>query len=262
MIAVCIATYNHELFIAEAIESVLSQVCDEPMRVYIGDDASTDATEAICEQYARQDERIVYIRRRQNQGLTSNTIDLYRRIMADGADYIAMLDGDDYWSDPHKLQLQIEYLRTHPEVGLVHTAEQTQGDEAIPEGDLSETYGLRGAKQTNCTVLFRAELLRKADLDELEQQDFPILDYPLYGIFSQYTKFGYLGVRTAVWRVHSSVSNPQRLKGQIHYKRERLRMWYWLDKKYSGRFHFRWFKAILWYIRQIFYILFAYIKKK
>ena len=59
MIAVCIATYNHELFIAEAIESVLSQVCDEPMRVYIGDDASTDATEAICEQAARQDERIV-----------------------------------------------------------------------------------------------------------------------------------------------------------------------------------------------------------
>ena len=59
MIAVCIATYNHEAFIAEAIESVLSQVCDEPMRVYIGDDASTDATETVCEQYAQQDERIV-----------------------------------------------------------------------------------------------------------------------------------------------------------------------------------------------------------
>ncbi len=262
MIAVCIATYNNEAYIARAIESVLCQKCDESVRVYIGDDASTDGTQAVCERFVATDARIVYIRRKQNMGLVSNTIDLYRRILADGAEYIAMLDGDDYWTDSHKLQLQTEYLRKHTEVGLVHTAEQTQGDEAIPEGDLSERYGLSGAKQTNCTVLFRAELLQKADLDELEQQDFPVLDYPLYGIFSQYTKFGYLGVRTAVWRVHSSVSNPQSLKGQIHYKRERLRMWYWLDKKYSGRFHFRWFKAILWYIRQIFYILFAYIKKK
>ena len=212
MIAVCIATYNNEAYIARAIESVLCQKCDESVRVYIGDDASTDGTQAVCERFVATDARIVYIRRKQNMGLVSNTIDLYRRILADGAEYIAMLDGDDYWTDSHKLQLQI---------------------------------------------LFRAELLQKADLDELEQQDFPVLDYPLYGIFSQYTKFGYLGVRTAVWRVHSSVSNPQSLKGQLQYKRERLRMWYWLDKKYSGRFHFRWFKAILWYIRQIFYILFA-----
>ena len=257
MIAVCIATYNHETFIAQATESVQAQVCDEPIRIYIGDDASTDGTAAICARYAAEDERIVYIRREKNVGLVANTIDLYRRMMADGADYIAMLDGDDYWIDSHKLQVQKEYLRNHADVGLVHTAEQTQGDEAIPEGDLSETYDLGGARQTNCTVLFRAELLKKVDLDELEQQHFPVLDYPLYGIFSQYTKFGYLPVRTAVWRVHLSVSNPQRFRGQIAYKRERLRMWRWLDKKYSGRFHFRWYKAILWYIRQFFYILFA-----
>ena len=89
MIAVCIATYNHEAFIAQAIESVLAQVCDESIRVYIGDDASTDGTQAVCERYAA-DQRIVYVRREKNLGLVSNTIDLYRRIMADGAEYIAM----------------------------------------------------------------------------------------------------------------------------------------------------------------------------
>ena len=99
MIAVCIATYNHESFIAQCIESVLLQLCDEPMRIYIGDDASTDDTQSICEQYAATDERIVYVRRDKNMGLTNNTIDLYYRIMADNCEYIAMLDGDDYWTD-------------------------------------------------------------------------------------------------------------------------------------------------------------------
>ena len=76
MIAVCIATYDQEAFIAQAIESVLAQTCDEPMRVYIGDDASTDGTAAVCEHYASLDDRIVYIRRTHNLGLTDNTIDL------------------------------------------------------------------------------------------------------------------------------------------------------------------------------------------
>lgn len=257
MIAVCVATYNHEAFIAQAIDSVRAQICNEPIRVYIGDDASTDGTAATCARYAAEDERIVYIRRDKNIGLVNNTIDLYRRIIADGCDYIAMLDGDDYWTDPHKLQLQIDYLRAHPECGLVHTAEQNQGEEAIPEGDLSEKYDLIGAKQTNCTVLFRTALLDQVDMDELQTQHFPVLDYPLYGLFAQQTSFGYLPTCTAVWRVHPSVSNPQRLSARMQYKRERLRMWRWLDKKYSGRFHFRWNKAILWYIRQFFYILFA-----
>ena len=147
MIAVCITTYNHEAFIAEAIESVLAQECDEPLRVYIGDDASTDGTQRVCEQFAEQEERIVYVRRGQNMGLAANTIDLYRRIMADGCEYIAMLDGDDYWTDKHKLQIQTDYLREHPEVGFVHTAVQGQSAETIPEGDLSSRYGLQGARQ-------------------------------------------------------------------------------------------------------------------
>jgi len=258
MIAVCITTYNQEAFIAQAIESVLAQVCDEPLRLYIGDDASTDGTQAVCERFVATDARIVYIRREQNMGLVSNTIDLYRRILSDGCEYIAMLDGDDYWTDPNKLQLQLDFLRAKPDVGLVHAAEQNQKEEEfIPQGDLSHSYNLDGARQTNSTVLFRAALLKKIDLDELERQHFPVLDYPLYGLFSQRTQFGYLPVRTAVWRVHSSVSNPQTVCTKIHYIRERLRMWHWLDKKYPNHFHFRYDKAILWYIRQIFYILFA-----
>lgn len=270
MIAVCIATYNQEAFIAQAIESVLMQECDEPVRIYIGDDASTDETPHICERYAARDSRIVFIHRSQNRGLVNNTIDLYRHILSDGCDYIAMLDGDDYWIDKHKLQLQVDYLHAHPETGFVHTASYDEREGKLVDNDTAEKplgnirlhYNLSGACHTNSTVLFRSELLEKTNLTELEQQSFPVLDYPLYGLFSQITQFGYLYTYTTVWRNHTSVSNPRSVGRTMHYKKERIRMWHWLDKKYSGNFHFRWYRAILWYIWQFFYFLFAYIKKK
>lgn len=262
MIAVCITTYNHASFIAEAIESVLAQECDEPVRIYVGDDASTDGTETVCRRLAAQDDRIVYFRRPENVGLVRNTIDLYRRIQADGAEYIAMLDGDDYWCDVHKLQIETDYLRTHPEVGLVHTAEQGQSAEPIPQGDLSTRYDLWGAQHSNCTVLFRTELLRDDELEALLSEAFPILDYPLYGLFAQRTRFAFLPTPTAVWRNHESVSQPTSFSAFRRYKKERIRMWRWLDKQYPGRFHFCRTRAILWYIWQNFYFLFAQTKKK
>ena len=262
MTAVCITTYNHEAYIAQAIESVRMQECDEALRIYIGDDASTDGTQAICERYAAEDARIVYVRRQTNTGLVSNTLDLYRRIVSDGCEFIAMLDGDDYWTDAHKIEMQVSYLRSHPEAGFVHTAAEGQGGEAIPEGDLSGCYGLSGARQTNCTVLFRTELLRHVDTEAIEAQHFPVLDYPLYGLFSQYTRFAYIPVATAAWREHESVSQPRSLRAQLHYRKERLRMWQWLDNCHPKQFHFSTFDAKLWYIWQIFYILFAQIKKK
>lgn len=236
MIAVCIATYNHEAFIAQAVESVLAQVCDEPLRIYIGDDASTDGTAAICERYAQQDACIVYIRRKKNLGLTSNTLDLYRRILADRCEYIAMLDGDDYWTDPHKLQLQLNYLRSHPEVGFVHTNGQTlSGKDTWTFGQRQGAYGIDSVGFANCTVLFRTNLLNEPLLKDIEQQHFLWLDYPLYGVFYQQTKWAFLPQKTAVWRDHVSVSQPRSAHDILRLRQERCRMWKWLDNLFPGK---------------------------
>lgn len=236
MIAVCIATYNHEAFIAQAIESVLMQQCDEPIRIYIGDDASTDGTEAICKQYAEKDTRIVYIRRVKNMGLVANTIDLYRHIIADGCEYIAMLDGDDYWTDAHKLQLQIDYLKIHPEVGFVHTGGSTlSGKSTWAFGQREGLYGLDSVGFANCTVLFRSNLLNIKLLDDIEAQHFLWLDYPLYGVFYQQTKWAYLPEKTAVWRDHESVSQPKTAMEILKIREERCRMWAWLDSCFPGQ---------------------------
>ena len=268
MIAVCITTYNQESFIAQAIESVLKQQCDEPIRIYIGDDASTDGTAAICQKYAQQDQCIVYVRRLQNIGLLENTIDVYRRIIDDGCEFIAMLDGDDYWTDAHKLQIQVDYLRLHPEVGLVHTAAYEDVDGALkendnpnkPTGDIHLLYNREGAQHTNCTVLFRSSLLQVPELEAISEQRFLMIDYPLYGLFSQRTHFGYIHQYTAAWRKHTSTSQPVAIYPFLRYQYHYARAWKWLDKRNSGAFHFSWFKALKWYVWQVVYSVIHYSK--
>lgn len=212
------------------------QLCDDPIRIYIGDDASSDDTQAVCERYAAKDARIVYIRRPKNLGLTSNTIDLYRRILADGCEFIAMLDGDDYWINPRKLQLQLDYLRAHPEVGFVHTNGRTlSGASTWTFGQREGIYGLDSPGFANCTVLFRSDLLNDKLLAQIEAQHFLWLDYPLYGVFYQHTKWAYLPQQTAVWRDHVSVSQPQNPQDVMRLREERVRMWKWLDGLFPGR---------------------------
>ena len=235
MIAVCIATYNHEHFIAQAIESVLMQECDEPIRIYIGDDASSDGTAAICSQYAKKDKRIIFIKANTNKGLVDNTLSLYRRILADHCDYIAMLDGDDFWVNKHKLQLQINYLRTHQDVGFVHTNGSTLSGAKIWEfGQREGVYGIDSVGFANCTVMFRANLLSENLLQQIEAQHFMWLDYPLYGVFYQHTKWAYLPQKTAVWRDHISVSQPKAATDILSLREEKCRMWKWLDTCFPG----------------------------
>lgn len=112
MVSVIIISYNHEKYIKQAIKSVLEQDFPYSMEIIIGDDASTDKSSEIIEEYARQDQRIISICRKKNLGATKNIYDLYKRARGK---YIAILEGDDYWCNPNKLKIQIEFLEEHPD---------------------------------------------------------------------------------------------------------------------------------------------------
>ena len=154
MIGVCIVTYNQEKYIAQAIESVLSQAdCGHEVVIYIGEDNSTDRTGAICDEYVSRSLVLSFnpsfaikvIHNEKNLGLVGNTMNLLDIMRKDGCDYIAMLDGDDYWCDDHKLQKQMAYFDAHPEYGLVHTCIDLlypnilvrDKRKSMPEGDVS-----------------------------------------------------------------------------------------------------------------------------
>ena len=263
MTAVCITTYNHAPYIAQCIESVLSQQCDEPVRIYIGDDASTDNTEEVCRWYAGKDARIRYIRRQENVGLTRNTLMLYREIIADGAAYIAMLDGDDYWTATDKLQRQTKYLEAHPQIGFVHTGGGTvSGGKKWVFGQRKGMYGIDSPGFANCTVMFRTSLLSEELIQDIEAQDFRWLDYPLYGVFYQTTRWAYLPEPTAMWRDHVSVSQPTDAEAVMRLREERVRMWRWLDERFPGEVGYTAEAAREYLLKERLNIIYAFDERK
>jgi glycosyltransferase involved in cell wall biosynthesis len=138
LVSVIVPTYNYAHFVTEAVDSALAQ--SYPHReIIVVDDGSTDDTRSVLAPYG---DRVRYLHQ-ENQGLSGarNT-----GIRAAEGEYIALLDADDAWH-PRKLELQVAYLRDHPEVGLVGASLFTDRRLCWPEiGDLSsvaaDTYRL------------------------------------------------------------------------------------------------------------------------
>lgn len=243
-IGVCIVAYNAEKYIARTIESVLVQKCDAEVVVYIGQDSSTDGTEAICRKYeADHQGAIVVLTTPANVGLVRNTRAVLERIVADGCDYVAMLDGDDYWCDEHKLQKQYSFLEAHEDYGFVHTGQRLLindtvfKEQARTNVHIGDVWTYAGDEAiANCTVFFRTSLLKYSDFDAYERFGFMSLDYTMYIVFMKHTKFMFIPDVTAVWRRgHSSVSGGGELTKQVSYLENGIRQWKYLSTIFPDR---------------------------
>ncbi|HND88872.1 MAG TPA: glycosyltransferase, partial [Saprospiraceae bacterium] len=116
LVSVCMITYKQEAYIGKAIESVLMQQTDFPIELVIGEDASPDGTLRICQHYqALHPDKIRLMTGEKNMGFSWN---FARTLWATRGEYIALLEGDDYWTDPLKLQKQVDFLRKSPDFNL------------------------------------------------------------------------------------------------------------------------------------------------
>lgn len=112
-------TYNHEKYIAEAIEGVLMQEVDFEIELIIADDASTDTTGEIVQSYIDTHSRgswIKYTRHPVNKGMMGNFIWALEQCKGE---YIALCEGDDYWIELWKLKKQVNFLTDNPSFSLV-----------------------------------------------------------------------------------------------------------------------------------------------
>src|SRR5262245_63387032 len=116
MVSVIVVTYNHERYIVQALDTVLSQEAPFEFEVLLSEDCSTDRTREIVLHYSRlYPDRIRLFLSERN--LNTNKVTL-RALRAARGTYVALLDGDDYWTSREKLARQVQFLHSHPEYAL------------------------------------------------------------------------------------------------------------------------------------------------
>ncbi len=135
-ISIIMVTYGHEKYIREAIEGILMQRGDFNFELIIANDASPDATHQIVSEILKNhtnSDKICYIEQEKNIGMMPNFIFALQQAQGD---YIALCDGDDYWTDPYKLQKQVDFLEANPDYVLsFHKVKILK-----PNGDLEEDF--------------------------------------------------------------------------------------------------------------------------
>ncbi len=250
MISVLMITYNHERFIEEAVNSVLSQQTDYSFELVIGEDHSPDSTgKKVDELAAAFPDIIKVVRGETNLGVATNFCKTFR---ASSGKYLAILDGDDFWTDPLKLQKQVSFMEANPDYGLVHAdvnhyyedsgktepcVNKTKGVH-VPDGDLfPELIKPEPLFIKTATVCFRKELASAFDLVRAERENWPLIDMPLWMDITQQTKAHYFDEALATYRLltesASRTQSPQK-KLAYHQKLYAIKQLYFDKYKVEG----------------------------
>jgi len=214
LVSIWMLTYNHQDYIQQAIDSVMMQKTSFPYRLYIGEDCSTDNTRNICIKYAEKYPGKISLYLNKENNIVKNAQKIYDECFESGAKYIAMLEGDDYWTDPYKLQKQVDFLESKHEFSLCATR-YDELDERKSSSEENEIFiKLFEDKRPlievtldnfmspyvimTLTVVFRRENL---DLGALRLPYFK--DNFLWGILLLKGKGACLNFKSAVYRKHS-----------------------------------------------------------
>jgi len=206
-VSVAIITYNHENYIAQALRSALSQKVNFDYEIVIGEDCSTDNTrEIIIDFQKRFPERIRLLPSLNNLGGKKNFV---RTLDACKGDYIALLEGDDYWIDEYKLQKQVDFLNSHEEfvISFHNVIKLYDGESRISEkyctNSRNDTFTLEDILVMNfiptCSTLYRRGLFGEFPDWFYE---IPIGDWPLHILNAQFGKIGYIDEVMGVYRIH------------------------------------------------------------
>jgi glycosyltransferase involved in cell wall biosynthesis len=213
LVSICCATYNHEKYLVQAMESFLMQKVGFPIEIVIGEDCSTDRTPQIVNDYAERFPQLVrVITSDANVGVSLNA---FRTRAAARGKYIALCEGDDYWTDPHKLQKQVDFLERNPEFAVSsHWVQDVDGsgnllDRQVFTGEnCPEVFGvddaIKGTPTHMNSWVFRTSTLRAIPQQKMDLVlRLPAHDEPLILLLLAQGKGSCLPETMGVWRLHS-----------------------------------------------------------
>lgn len=211
LVSVLMVTYNHKKFINQAIESVLEQKSNFSYEIVIGDDNSNDKTTDIVLDYqSKYPETIKVLLANQNLGHYTGNVSLnfVRTYRACRGKYIAILEGDDYWTSQYKLQKQVDFLEKNNEcstcfhnVRVIYES-QYRAPEIFINNLTKDSFDLSDILKFNfiptCSVMFRNGLF-----EEIPGWCYktPMFDWPLHILNAHYGEMAYIKDIMAVYRI-------------------------------------------------------------
>ncbi|MGC9151787.1 MAG: glycosyltransferase family 2 protein [Microbacter sp.] len=222
-VSIIIPSYNRADKVSETIDSILNQTCNFDFEIVIGDDCSTDNAREVLIQYQKKyPEKIILLFHESNVGLAANWATCVK--MCRGK-YLSNCDNDDFWHNPNKLQLQVDFLESHPDYGVIHSDYRTLNRKTgiiheIIVHNYQHTTPLHQFifngkfKFCNATMMYRTELINKyVNLDDYIKYQFTLQDWGTWVILAKYTNFYCLPVSTATLCLETdSITRPKSYK--------------------------------------------------
>ena len=219
LVSVAVITYNHENYIRQCLEGILMQKTDFPFEIIIGEDCSTDGTRKVIEEFEKKYPAIVKpIYQEKNVGGAVNAYSYcYPRL---SGKYIAICEGDDYWTDEYKLQKQVDFLEQNPEYVLCfHRVAAVDKENNILNSQLaSDKVILYNWKDILHISIPTLSAVFKKTFDVVPKEMFRVRsgDTFLFGMLSQFGNAADLGFIGAHYRKHSGgVYNHRALVDQF-----------------------------------------------
>jgi glycosyltransferase involved in cell wall biosynthesis len=208
-LSVLLVTYNQERYIHQALQSLFGQVIGGPIELVVADDGSTDRTVDVIAEHGGKDPRFrfVYLEHSSNLGITRN---YQRGFAACSGQYVAVLEGDDYWTSPEKLLRQCKFLDAHWECDLcavnyfTYDEDRAQFTARTAIGSGHRLLGAREQIFNNLASNFSTCMYRKTALDSLPQGLFETTSYDwIVNIcVARRSLIGFLEEPMSVYRLH------------------------------------------------------------
>lgn len=254
LVSICAVCYNHAKYLEQALKGFLAQRGAFEIEILIHDDASTDGSADIIRRYAaRYPDKIFPILQEENQYSRGrqNISGIFNFPRARGK-YIALMDCDDYWCNPDKLERQVRYLESHPDCSMTVHAAAVQNDRGeLVNRNLMRPY--RGDRDLSPAELvdkagsfpFGAMLLRREVVEKLPDWYFrcPVGDRPLELLSALKGYCHYADRFDSVYRFHGSGSWTEEMKSgdfkkkQDRYARAMRELYRAFDRESGGRYH-------------------------
>ncbi|HKF04097.1 MAG TPA: glycosyltransferase [Candidatus Sulfotelmatobacter sp.] len=245
-VSVLVMTYNHERYISQALDSVLVQQTSFDWEVLVSEDCSTDQTRQIVKEYADRHPGLIRLILSE-KNLHSNEV-VARGILAAEGQYLALLDGDDYWLTSDKLQNQVDFMDRHPEStvcfhqSVVHDERTQRPDWYWTPPHQKEISNLQDICMDNfiatSSTMFRRRAIQRPP--EWYIAFFPITDWPLHILYAEQGTIGYLPKTMSVYRYHEGGAYSGWT--QSRKEEEAYRLYQRLDDVFGRRYH-RFFQA-------------------